>query len=156
MNAFALAEAAYAQAKLGRRPEAMELLARCIKEYPQSPWSVSDHTIKSLETDAPHAHTEAAKLLASGPQPPTPLDTLGEQQPARADGVRRVAGWGVPSGYSSAAAGATADSVAVVALEVAGAVRESRHGARAYAAVEDLPPLAPLRTPQKAKEPRTK
>ena len=84
MNAFALAEAAYAFDRLGRPEEAAGRLRQCIKEYPKSPWSaVAESWLKKGKRDAgpPHARPEAVKLLALEVQPAGPLDPLGEQQP---------------------------------------------------------------------------
>jgi tetratricopeptide (TPR) repeat protein len=149
LNAFALAEAAYAQAKLGRREEAAKLLARCIKDYPQSPWSVLDHTLKSLESDAPHAHAEAAKLLTLGPQPPAPLDTLGEQQPAGPTAFDDLLDRACQAAVLGRPLALRPIPSPLIHLKLAepfenrGTVRVS-----ASSAVEDLPPLAPLRTPR--------
>ncbi len=149
MNAFALAEAACAQANYGRRQEAMKLLAECIKDYPQSPWSAIDHTIKSLETDAPHLHAEAAKLMVLGPQPPAPLDPLGEQQPAESSVFEEM--------LDRACQAAILERP--LALRPIPSPRprlslpepfENRGTVRVAAppSVEDLPAIAPLRTPR--------
>jgi cellulose synthase operon protein C len=123
MNAFALREVTYAQAQL------------------ESP---------AGGIIAPHAQPEAAKLLALGPQAPTPLDTLGEQQPAP------------PTAFDELLDGACQAAILARPLALrpipSPLLRlrlpepfENRGMVRGVWAVEDLPPLAPLRTPQKAK-----
>ncbi len=147
MNAFALAEAAYAQAKLGQREETAQLLAQCAKDYPQSPWDKAEKKKKG-EDDAPHARAEAAKLLVLGPQPPAPLDTLGEQQPADAtvfDDLLDRASQAAILGRSLALRPIPSPLIRLRVpepFENRGTVRV--HG---LPAVEDLPPIAPLRTP---------
>jgi len=149
MNAFALTEAAYAQAKLGRREEAAKLLTQCANDYPQNPWSAAVKRKKDLGDGAPHARAEAAKLLELRPQPPAPLDTLGEQQPAdptvfddlldracqAAILARPLALRPIPSPLLRL--------TLPEPFENRGTVR-----VRALLTVEDLPPIAPLRTPR--------
>jgi len=84
MNAFALVEAAYALDRLGRAEESEQRLQQCVADYPKSPWGrVAETWLKKGKRAPvpPHALPEAAKLLALDPQPPVPLDPLGEQQP---------------------------------------------------------------------------
>jgi tetratricopeptide (TPR) repeat protein len=141
MNAFALAEAAYAQAKLGRPEEAAKLLGQCANDYPQSPWSKGG--------DAPHTRAEAIQLLALGPQPPGPLDALGEQQPDEPsvfddlmDRACQAAIMGRPLALRP-----IPSSLIHLRLpepfEYRGTVR-----VQGLPAVEDLPPISPVRTPR--------
>ncbi len=84
MNAFALAEAAYALDRLGLPEESVKRLRQCVEDYPKSPWArVAEAWLKKGNRDPgpPHALPAAAKLFALEPQPPGPLDPLGEQQP---------------------------------------------------------------------------
>jgi len=121
MNAFALREAAYAQAKL------------------ESP---------AGENTAPHIRTEAAKLLTLGPQPPAPLDPLGEQQAAEAtvfDDLLDKACQAAILARPLALRPIPSPLLRLITpepFENRGTIRVG-----ALSAVEDLPLVAPLRTP---------
>jgi cellulose synthase operon protein C len=121
LNVFALREAAYAQAKLG------------------SP---------AGENTAPHMQQEAAKRLTLGPQPPAPLDLLGEQQPAGATVFDDLLDQACQAAILARPLVLRPLPSPLLRLNVPepfenrGAVRVA-----ALSAVEDLPPVAPLRTP---------
>jgi tetratricopeptide (TPR) repeat protein len=122
MNAFALLEADYARAKLGS-PEGM--------------------------SNAPHTGAEAAKLLTLGPQPPAPLDPLGEQQPAEPTVFDDLLDKACQAAILARPLALRPIPSPLLRLNVPepfenrGTVRVS-----ALSAVKDLPPVAPLRTPR--------
>jgi cellulose synthase operon protein C len=129
MNAFALREAAYAQAKLG------------------SPEEVNKK--KGIGDDAPHARAEAAKLLTLGLQPPAPLDPLGEQQAAEPTVFDDLLDRACQAAILARPLALRPIPSPLLRLNVPepfehrGTVRVG-----ALSAVEDLPPVAPLRTPR--------
>ena len=119
MNAFALREAAYAQAQL------------------ESP---------AGGVVAPHAQPEAAKLLALGPQAPAPLDTLGEQQPAPPTAFDELLDEACQTAILARPLALRPIPSPLLRLRVPEPF-ENRGTVRGEWAVEDLPPLAALRTP---------
>ncbi len=150
MNAFALVEAAHAHDRLGQHGEAAALLRQCAETYPKSPWgAVASARLKKNDARPPHALPEAGKLLALDVQAREPLDPLGEQQPVEPsvleDEMDRACGAAILSQplvmhpFPSPLLRLTVPEP----FENRGAVR-----VRALANVEDLPPVAPLKTPQ--------
>jgi tetratricopeptide (TPR) repeat protein len=120
MNAFAQREAEYAQAKLERQGRG----------------------------EAPHTQAEAAKLLALGPQPPAPLDPLGEQQPTEASVFDDQLDRACQAAILNRPLALRPIPSPLLRLSLPEPF-ENRGTVRVHplAAVEDLPPVAPLRKP---------
>jgi tetratricopeptide (TPR) repeat protein len=149
MNAFALLEAAHAQRRLGRTVEAAKLWRQCIEEYPKSPWAdAAAARLKKGEAQPPHAIPEAEKLLSLGPQPVEPLDLLGEQQPADSSMLEALMDRACEAAILSRPLVLHPIPSPLLRLTVPepfenrGAVR-----VRGPEAGEDLPPIAPQKTP---------
>ncbi len=149
MDAFALVEAAHALDRLGRPGEAARLLRQCAEAYPKSPWGAAAAArLKKKDGRPPHDLPEAAPLLALDIAAREPLDPLGEQQPPEPSVLedlmdracdaailaRPLAMHPIPSPLLRL--------TAPEPFENRGAVRVG-----GFSDVEDLPPVAPLRSP---------
>jgi len=149
LNAFALVEAAYSFNQLGRRDEAARRLKECAETYPNSPWSaVASARLTKHDDRPPHALPEAEKLLALGPQPAEPLDPLGEQQPPETSVLEDLMDQACQRAILSRPLAMRPIPSQLLRLELPepfgnrGAVR-----VRSLGAVDDLPPIEPLRPP---------
>jgi hypothetical protein len=81
VKALALAEAAHANARLGRPEEAERLWQRVVKEHPKSPWAaVARERMKSGAREAPHTLPEGVRQLMPAFPPPYRIETMGDQQ----------------------------------------------------------------------------
>ena len=151
MNAFALVEAAYAFDRLGRPEESGKLLDQCVADYPKSPWSaVADGWRQKAKRDPgpPHARPEAAKLLALEARPPEPLDPLGEQQPAEQSVFDDLVDRACQAAIVNRPLALRPLPSPLLRLIVPEPFAD-RDTVRIHAlpAADDLPPVAPLRTP---------
>ncbi len=151
MNAFALVEAAYALDRLGRPEESTKLLNQCVEDYPKSPWSaIAGAWLKKGKRDPgpPHARPEASRLLALDAQPPGPLDPLGEQQPSDQGVFDDLVDRACQAAILNRPLVLRPLPSPLLRLTVPEpfADRDTVR-IRPPAAVEDLPPVAPLRTP---------
>ena len=148
MNAFALVEAASAQEHLGRKAEAAQLLLRCKEEYPKSPWSmVAAARLKKADAHAPHARPDAEQLLALGPQPVETLDPLGEQQPVETSVLDDLMDRACQAAILNRPPAVHPVPSPLLRLTLPEPF-ENRGAVRVRGLGDDLPPIAPLKTPQ--------
>ncbi|HVS35816.1 MAG TPA: tetratricopeptide repeat protein [Gemmataceae bacterium] len=150
MNAFALVEAAFSLDKLGRRGEAAELLRQCSETYPKSPWGdLAAARRKKNDDRPPHALPEAGRLLALDVPAREPLDPLGEQQPPEPSVLEDLMDRAGETAILSRPLVMRPIPSPLLRLplpdpyENRGAVR-----VRGFTDLDDLPPLAPLKTPE--------
>ena len=149
MNAFALVEAANALDRLGRRGEAAELRRQCAETYPKSPWGAAAAAPGKKDDRPPHESPEAAALLALDIPAREPLDPLGEQQPVEPSVLEDLMDRASDAAILSLPLVLRPIPSPLLRLTVPepfenrGAVR-----VRGFPDGEDLPPVAPLRTPR--------
>ena len=151
MNSFALVEAGYAFERLERPEEAARLWRQCSEDYPKSPWSaVAGAWLNRGKRDPgpPHALPEAVKLLALDPAPPGPLDPLGEQQPSDQVVLDDLVDRACQAAILNRPLLLHPVPSPLLRLSLPEPF-ENRDTVRVHSpvAVEDLPPVAPLRTP---------
>jgi tetratricopeptide (TPR) repeat protein len=149
MNAFAWVEAAHALHRLGRNDEAAALLRQCSETYPKSQWGeIAAARLKESDERPPHALAEAGRLLALDIQAREPLDPLGEQQPPETSVLEDLMDRACDAAILSRPLVVHPIPSPLLRLtmpepfENRGTVR-----VRGFTDVEDLPPVAPLKTP---------